>query len=390
MSLRRALRLSMFIALTTAASAGGPAHEALAQTASSISPLQAPDAPLRKASPPRKQAGIAANPYTVGFVTGPPHSTEFAMTQDIATTLAAGQETGPHGEMALRVLPMVGTGGIRNIIDVLTLSGADLAIAPVVVADRLRQTATLGDIGDKLVCITPLYIEEFHLLARPEIRSLGDLAGKTVNLGEENSATAVLGREVLDRLDVKVAPSNLGLDAALDGMREGQISATLLVSGKPISDLPPLAQAEGMHFLPIPYSQGLSPDYLPSTIGHEDYPTLIAAGASVDTVAIKSALFAYNWPAGSERFRLLETFVQTLFSRFPEFLGKGHHPKWHEVSLAAPLPGWRRFRPAERWLREAALRDSFDRFIQQNSISTPDREALFRQFPRWQQRNQGR
>jgi uncharacterized protein len=190
---------------------------------------------------------------------------------------------------------------------------------------------------------------------------------------------------------------NLGPDAALDGMRNGQIFATLLLSGKPVNFLARYAQSDGIRFLPIPYSPVLEHDYVPSTFRHEDYPNIIAAGESVGTIAIQSALFAYNWPIRSERFRLLELFVETFFSRFSEFLGDAHHPKWREVNLAARLPGWQRFRPAERWLQrqtvgDAALPSAFDQFLKQNSISNPpDRETLFQDFLRWwQERKQGR
>jgi uncharacterized protein len=389
------VRVGLFTAFLAAAWLGQQVQGSLAQTRPSVSPSESANVSPAKQSAPSKQAG-SENPYTAGFVTGAPQSTEFAIAQEIATTLASGQETGPHGEVALRVMPMVGNGGIRNIMDVLTLPGADMAIAPVVLADRLREAGTPGDIRDRLVYITPLFVEEFHLLARSEIRSLADLAGKRVNLGEAGSAGAVLGREVLNRLDVKINELNLGLDAALDGMRKGQIFATLLVSGKPVSFLARDAQADGIHFLPIPYSAALQHDYLPSTLRHEDYPNIIGAGESVDTIAIRSALFAYNWPIRNERFRLLELFVQTLFSRFPEFLGDAHHPKWQEVNLAALLPGWQRFRPAERWLQrqpggEATLRNAFGRFLEQKSIGNPpDREELFQDFMRWRERNQGR
>jgi TRAP-type uncharacterized transport system substrate-binding protein len=390
-----AIRIVLFSALIAAAGLGGQALECLAQTRPSVSPGQSADLP-QKDKTPGKEAGLSESRYTVGLVTGAPHSTEFSIAQEIATSVANGQETGPHGEVALRVMPMVGNGGMRNIRDVLSLAGADMAIAPVILADRVRDARTFGDIRDKLVYITPLFLEEFHLLARSEIRSLTDLAGRRVNLGEEGSASAVLGREVLNGLNVKISESNLGLEAALDGMQKGQIFATLLVSGKPVDFLVRSPQANGLHFLPIPYSPALRQDYLPSTLHHDDYPDIIQPGESVDTIAVKSALFAYNWPVRSERFRLLEFFVQTLFSRLPEFRGESHHPKWREVNLAALLPGWQRFRPAERWLQhqpggETALRDAFGRFLERNSSGdVPDRERLFQEFLRWRERTQGK
>jgi len=386
----------LFATLVATAWVGDQVRGSVAQTRQSISPTEPANVYPRKESAPRKEAGIPGNEYTAGLVSGAPHSTEFAIAQEIATTLATGQETGPHGEVALRVMPMVGNGGVRNILDVLTLAGADMAIAPVVLLDRLPEARKRGDILGKLVYIAPLFAEEFHLLARSDIASLTDLAGKTVNLGEEGSAGAVLGREMLNSLDVKISEVNLGLDAALDEMRKGQISATLVVSGKPVKLLTRYAPADGIHFLPLATSPALQQDYLPSTLGPWDYPNLIGIGERVNTIAIKSALFAYNWPTHSERFRLLELFVQTLFSRFSEFLGDAHHPKWREVNLGAPLPGWQRFRPAERWLRrqstgEAAARSAFDRFIEQKPISNPaDREELFREFMRWRERKQGR
>lgn len=390
------MRAGLFTAFIAATWLGAQVQTSLAQTRPSISPSEVANVSPRKENVQRKEAA-RSDPHTTGFVTGAAQSTEFAIAQDIAITLASGQETGPHGEVALRVLPMVGNGGSRNIIDILSLAGADMAIAPVLLADRLRGSGTLGDIRNKLVYITPLFVEEFHLLARPEIQSLSDLAGKRVNLGEEGGAGAVLGREVLNHLEVKVSESNLALDAALEGMRKGQISAALLVSGKPVSFLARYGQGDGLHFLSIPYSKAmLQQDYLPSTLRHEDYPEIIGDSDSVDTIAIKCALFAYNWPTRNERFPLLELFVQTLFSRFPEFLGDGHHPKWREVSLAALLPGWRRFQPAERWLEqqsggEAALRKAFGRFLEQKPISNPpDREQLFQDFMRWRERQQGR
>jgi TRAP-type uncharacterized transport system substrate-binding protein len=389
-----AVRVSLFAAVVVAAWLDGKVGESLAQTRRSASPSQSAGVLLRKETAPAKDADISASRYTVGFVTGAPHSTEFAIAQDLATVVAGGQETGPHGEVALRVLPMVGNGGLRNITDVLTLAGADMAIAPVVLADRLRDEKTYGDIRDKLAYIAPLYTEEFHLLARPEIKSLTDLAGKSVNLGEEGSAGAVLGREVLNSLGVKVSESNLGMDAALDGMRKGQIAAILVVSGKPVKFLDRDLQIDGIHFLPIAYSPQMQHDYLPSTLRPQDYPNIIPPGESLDTIAIKSALFAYNWPARSERYRLMDFFVQTLFSRIAEFRGDAHHPKWREVNLAGQLPGWRRFRPAARYLQqhpgnEASLREAFGRFLGRKSIDNPsDREQLFQQFLRWRERQQ--
>jgi len=391
-----AAEIFVLVAFVAALLLGGPKFA----SAQSESPASLSEQASLHASPrnnrglPRKQA--SDNRYTVGLLTGPAYSTEFSMMQDIATVLAKGQETGPHGETALQVLPMVGTGGDRNILDVLTLANADLAIAPVVLANRLRDAKTFGDIRRKLVYITLLHTEEFHLLVRQDIKNISDLDGKTVSLGEQSGAGDELGREVFDAAGVKVNAVNLDLDAALDQMQRGQISAALVLSGKPIKPLLALnARLQALRFLPIPYSQGLQRDFLPSKLQHADYPNIIADGESVDTVAVEAALFAYNWPARSRRYDLLENFTQSFFTRFPELHGDGHHPKWREVNLAAQLPGWERFGPAERWLDRQSMGEALPRNGAGNDQNTTGNSSeqtdkLFREFLQWRERQQAK
>lgn len=306
--------------------------------------------PRKQEAPAKEATDVSFGRFTAGLVTGTPQSTEFAIAQDIATALAANQESGPHGEVALRVLPMVGNGGRRNLLDLLTLPGADMAIVPIVLANRLRDGKTVGDISSKLVYIAPLFPLQFHLLARAEVKGLSDLAGKTISLGEEGSASAVLGLEVLNSLDLKANTVNLGLQAALEGMRKGDIAAALMVSAKPIETLAPFAQFSALRLISIPYSHSLGDGYLQATITHTDYPAILGVDEKVPTIAVRAALFAYNWPKRSSRYALMDNFVQTFFDRFPDFLTGTRHPAWHQVNLADTVAGWKRFEPAERWL----------------------------------------
>ena len=336
---RRALRGMISAALMAIATLGAATTGAFCQT------------PRKQEAPDKDATDVSFGRFTAGLVTGTPQSTEFAIAQDIANTLAANQESGPHGEVALRVLPMVGNGGSRNLLDMLTLPGADMAIVPVVLANRLRDGKTVGDISSKLVYIASLFPLQFHLLARADIKGLSDLAGKKISLGEEGSASAVLGLEVLNALDVKADTVNLGLQAALERMRKGDIAAALVVSAKPIETLAPFAQFAALRLIPIPYSDSLGDGYLPATITHVDYPTILGVDENVPTIAVRAALFAYNWPRRSSRYALLDNFVQTFFASFSTFLTDAHHPAWRQVNLADTVAGWRRFEPAERWLK---------------------------------------
>jgi hypothetical protein len=85
--------------------------------------------------------------------------------------------------------------------------------------------------------------------------------------------------------------------------------------------------------------------------------------------------------------------VDAFFTKFPTFQNPPFHPKWTEVSLAAPLAGWTRFPVAQQWLDthgvQPMVRSRFDEFLKQNPAadnvkSEADREALFKQFQAWQ------
>jgi hypothetical protein len=87
-------------------------------------------------------------------------------------------------------------------------------------------------------------------------------------------------------------------------------------------------------------------------------------------------------------------FVDAFFKEFPNFQRSPFHPKWKEVSLSAPLRGWERFAPAQRWLDQNVgaqqSRIKFEQFLTENQRSneTPpsaaDKEALFQQFRAWE------
>jgi TRAP-type uncharacterized transport system substrate-binding protein len=335
---------------------------------------------------PLKKAGSPHDQYATGIVTGDLNSTEFGAAYEIATLIAAHQVTGPHGEVALRVAPMVGDGGLQNIRDVLTLAEADMSIVPVPLLNRARAVLGLDDVRKRIVYIAPLYVEEFHILAPLWIRNISDLAGKTVNLGVKNSAAALLGGEIFERLGLKVNGVDLDQSAAMSAMKTGEIWADLVLSSKPVGSLASdITLEDGFHLIAIPYLPALEKEFLPATLTHDDYPKLIGQ-KSVNTIGARSVLIAYNWPKGSDRYRLLDFFVRSLFSRISELKAGPHHPKWREVNLAATLPGWSQFPPAQRWFDQ----QEFESFLSKWGIGAEaDRARLLHDFLRWREHSGG-
>jgi hypothetical protein len=196
----------------------------------------------------------------------------------------------------------------------------------------------------------------------------------------KNSAGAVLGGEIFERLGLKVNVVNFDQSAAVSAMKTGEVWADLVLSGKPVGSLASYSIIEdGFHLIAVPYLPALEKEFLPATLTHDDYPNLVLS-ESVTTIGARSVLIAYNWPKGSDRYRLLDSFVRTLFSRFAELKAGPHHPKWEEVNLAATLPGWSRFPPAQRWLDQR----EFDTFLSKfGNGAEADRARLFDDFLRW-------
>lgn len=323
-----------------------PPSPASTEARALLSPIPAPEAP--KIEPKLvKQVGLPGNHrHTLGIAVGAPHDTNFGIVCEIAAALATDQPTARH-ETELKVVPTVGRGGVETIRDVFTLPSTDMAIIAVVLADRLRLAKDFGDIANRLVSIAPLFTEELQVLAPADIRDIHDLAGKKVNLGAKDSTGAILGEEIFKSLGVEVNEVNVDFDTALDEMRAGHLAATLLISGKPVRYLATRTPSTGFHFLSVPYEPALEKTYVPAVLSHDDYPHLIDAGTTVETVGVSSALMAYNWPPESERFHLLESFVQRLLAHLPELQSGTHHPKWKEVDLTASTPGWARFHAAD-------------------------------------------
>ncbi len=337
----------------------------------------------------------AINQNTVAIVSGNPNATYLAIAHDLAAVLDDGDN--------LRVLPLAGKGGAQNIRDVRFMKGVDLGITQSNLLGHFKRSNELGWIDDKIVYIAKLFNEEMHLVVRADsgIAAIGQLAGKTVNFSDAGSGTQLTARDIFTRLGVKVAEVNMGQADAVEKLKSGEIAATVLIAGKPAGAMAKLRAADGFRFLPVPFAKPLQEDYLPAALSAGDYPGMIERG-SVDTVAVGAVLIAYNWWDGSDRYRVLEKFVKALFAKLDEFQKPPRHPKWREANLAATLPGWTRFRPAQDWLDEnrdkpqLQTREQFEQFLVARRFAVPDetpgpqaREKLFQEFLKWRQAHEG-
>ena len=108
----------------------------------------------------------------------------------------------------------------------------------------------------ELRSVANLYPELVHLVARPDakIRSVADLRGKRVSLGEQASGTLVVARVILDGYglsedDVDASYDKIG--RASDRMIAGDLDAFFMVGGYPLSAVAHAAEGGDIDLVPI-------------------------------------------------------------------------------------------------------------------------------------------
>jgi TRAP-type uncharacterized transport system substrate-binding protein len=243
-----------------------------------------------------------------------------------------------------------------------------------------------------------MHSTEFYVLARSEINSIQDLAGKKVGFHAKGSGPSVTGPMIFERLGVRVEPVYINHTLAIEKMKTGEISAIFQLGAKPNDLLAKLKPEPGLHFIPLDWSQKFADYYLPTTLTHDDYPNLIGPGETVDTLAVPVVLAVYNWPRNSDRFRRIERFVHYYFEHFDNLKQPSFHPKWKEINLTARVPGWNRYPVAEEVLASLAKEPAPAAGLPTRASASTDRRSdvdpaafsnspLFREFLEWRQKN---
>jgi TRAP-type uncharacterized transport system substrate-binding protein len=338
------------------------------------------------------------NENTVAIVSGSPSAddTYLQIANDLASVLNDADK--------LRILPIVGVGGPQNIRDVRYLKGVDIGLTQLSVLNSFRSSnQTLGKYDDKIVYIAKLFNEEVHLIAARDITSIEQLNGRKVNIDEVRSGTSQTMRDVFKRLGIKIQEVNVIQGQALEMLKSGEIAATAYVSGKSAKLISNMKFERGMHFIQVPFSKEISDaEYLPTDLTHDDYPDLIPAGQTIQTIADEVVLIGYNWPKNTDRYRRVQRFVDAFFPKIEEFRKPPNHPKWREVNLAVTVKGWKRFDPAEEWLASArnpdvaSLQSDFRQFTSsqggalRGTTSPANSDELFQEFLKWKQSRPGR
>ena len=288
-------------------------------------------APARSPSATWEQKKREANDIAVSIMTSGLACTCSRFAEDIRSVV---NDPSPGG---LRVLPILGVGGIQTLNDMLFLRAIDMGIVDHddMIALKPRDPGLYGNIDQRIQYITKLFNTELHVLARKDIKTFADLNGKKVNVSFKDSNTDVTAGRLFDMLHMHVEKTYFGPDAAVSKLAKGEITAMMIVSGAPHAGIARLKADDGVHFLQLDDGSmpgyDLAPvfaEYLPGELTHEMYPNLISDDAPVQTVVNRALLVTYAWPEGSAQHQKTVRFVNSFFEKIrasakPGFIRSG-------------------------------------------------------------------
>jgi hypothetical protein len=318
------------------------------------------------------------NNWTIGVAGGFFEGTFIRFAVELAKALDDGEN--------LRILPIVSYGGNANIDDLLYLKGVDIAIAYTDTLELHKRSGQVRNIEQRINYISQLLLGELYVFARPEIRTLKDLEGKTVSLGTKGGSATTTGPIVFERKGVRPNFVYVNNNAAIEKMKTGEIAAIVSTGGKPNDLFVKLKPEPGFHFLPIEYGANFADYYMPCPLTHDDYPHLIPAGQTVETLCMEAVLAVYNFPQGSDRARRIGRFINYYFERFDKLKQPSYHPKWKDINLTAKVTGWNRYwqaaeKIASMQIAAAAPSDA----ATHDEASRETRERLFEEYLKWRQ-----
>lgn len=370
---------------TTASDAPAKPPLRLAETTTRPGATRKP-APRRRLSESEMREQI--NAWVIGVAAGRLEGAPVRLVEELSRVLDDGNE--------LQILPIITRGPAYNVHALLYLRGIDLAVVNGDVLDHYGKERAIPRIRTRVNYITQLFNSELQILARPEIKTIKDLVGKEVNFNTKGTAAAFTGSLIFDRLKIGAKKTYIPHPVAMKQMASGErFAAVVFVTAKPVRALANRKWPKGFHLLSVPYGDAVADTYLPATLDSKDYPALVPAGATIDTIAVPTLLAAFNWPSKSDRQKKVARFVDYLFERFDRLRQPPFHPKWRSINLAAKIPGWNRLPAVEEKLKEfeaqraKAVPPAFKARAAKVMPNDPQaQQKLFEEFIEWYRQRQ--
>jgi hypothetical protein len=313
----------------------------LAPAKAAIVVSQAPQASAPIAKPATQSP--SAKPFAI--LADPVDLTASQMARDFAAVLSDKGATGKA---------LVGSTSPNGLAKAARTDMADFAI--VSLDSLLASAKSDADWPKRAPLVVRLAPETLEVIALREVKSINDLRGQTVSVGDPDSATATSARLLFARLGVPVNQTYEPLTEGLAALSHGKRGAVVVLGGKDSHAVADFGGDGRYHLVAIPWLPGLESVYAPARVASADRPNLVPAKDTVETVAEPLALIALDAPPGSPRAEAAGRVSRTFFDSYDDFLADDRAAQWRDVNLAADqsLPdfSWSRLPAAQGWLDE--------------------------------------
>jgi len=230
------------------------------------------------------EKGFEVASVKTGAGTGASRSLRFVTGSESGTYYAFGSVIAQHASnnAGVKVVGLVGNGSQANIQE-LADGTADFAFCQSDVMAYAYNGTNLFDAKvEGFSTVAALYMEQVQIVTtNPAIKTVADLAGKSVSIGAPGSgvyfnAIDVLGAYGLTESDIKPTYQSFG-DSA-DALKNGQIDAAFIVAGAPTTAVTDLATTKDTYLV------SLDDEHIDKLLESSDYYT--------KTVIAKDVYFA--------------------------------------------------------------------------------------------------
>jgi len=266
------------------AASSAPAAEAPAADAAA----PAAEAPAADAAAP------AADAVEIVFGTGGTTGTYYAVGGVMATVL--------NDKMALSNLTVTSTGASKANIQLIEDGDQQLAtVQNDVMYYAYTGTDLFAEEGaySSFSTVAGVYDETVQIIAKPDIKTVDDLKGKTVSVGDAGSGVEFNAKQVLAAYgmsfdDIKVV--NAGFGDSADSLKDGKIDAAFVVAGAPTTAVVDLTTTTAINVVEIDdeHAAALQKDYPFYTKTTIPAGTYTGVDADVQTVSVRATIIAAN------------------------------------------------------------------------------------------------
>lgn len=242
----------------------------------------------------------------------------------------------------LRILPVVGRGGLQSINDLLFLRGVDVAMIASDSLAYVKKHKLYSTEADKISYLAKLANVNVIILARKDFANLESLAGKRVATGPVDSDEFVAADLIFGNFDVAFDRVSTSGKKAITQLEEGRLDAAIFAGADNYPMLASIKNSAEFHILQISVAEDLADAFSPAILSAADLPNLIPEGEVVETVASALVLAVFDWPNRSERFYKLNKFNTALFENYLNMLSEGQR-----TNFLAAVPGWKPYLTAK-------------------------------------------